>query len=226
MKRTRLDGRDLAGRPELADWRVLGDTLCARFAAASFTGAADFVAAVARLADDADHHPDLDLRFPGLVEIVLTTHDRNGLTEFDADLAVRISALAASSGIRAEPSGPQAPSAVVTAGDPAVVAAFWAAVLGYRARPADDDGAVLVVDPRRFHPPLRIVPAVNATTGQAATGRLHVAVALAADVVAARIEAAIAAGGRTCCTVGPHGPWELADPEDNRAVLSVTVGAG
>ena len=125
MRRTRLDGRDLAGRPELADWRVLGDTLCARFAAAAFADAAAFVAEVARLADAADHHPDLDLRFPGLVEIVLTTHDRSGLTEFDADLAVRISAIASSSGLRAEPAAPQAPFVVIAAEDPPAVAAFW-----------------------------------------------------------------------------------------------------
>jgi len=221
MKRTRLDGRDLAGRAELADWRVLGDTLCARFAAASFAGAAGFVAEVARLADDADHHPDVDLRFPGLVEIVLTTHDRNGLTEFDADLAVRISALAASSGLRAEPSGPQAPSVVLHACDPTVVAAFWAAVLGYRARAADGDGSVRVVDPRRFHPPLRIEPA----SGPAAAP-VRIDVALAAEVVTARIDAAVTAGGHVLSNAGPHGPWELADPEGNRAVLSVTVSAG
>jgi 4a-hydroxytetrahydrobiopterin dehydratase len=222
MKRTRLDGATLAGRAELADWRVLGDGLCARFSATTFTAAAEFAAGVARLADDADHHPDVDLRFPGLVEIVLTTHDRHGLTEFDADLAGRISALARASAVEADPAAPQSPTVVVATTDPAAAARFWAAVLGHRVRPAAPDGSVTVVDPRRFHPPLRFEPTADRT----ATARFRLDVAVAADVLTSRLHAAAEAGGHVRADGGPGRPWELADPDGNLVRLHATTAAG
>lgn len=230
-RRRRLEDAELAGlagpagRPELTDWRVLDDTLCARFAAASFGAAAAFAAEVARLADEADHHPDIDLRFPGLVQIVLTTHDRDGVTEVDADLARRITDLAAQAAIPAQPSGPQAPEVVAFALEPAALAPFWCAVLAYRARPVSPGGAVRLVDPRRFHPPLRLEPAPAGSM----IGGLHLDVAVAAETVAARIDAAVAAGGRLLPgdpTPDGAAVWDLDDPDGNRVRLRAIGASG
>ena len=45
------------------------------------------------LAEAADHHPDLDVRWRK-VRVALTTHDSGGLTANDVDLARQIEAVA------------------------------------------------------------------------------------------------------------------------------------
>jgi 4a-hydroxytetrahydrobiopterin dehydratase len=57
-----------------------------------FPAAIRFVNAVARLAEKARHHPDIDIRW-NKVTLVLTTHDAGGLTEKDFELAVRFDRL-------------------------------------------------------------------------------------------------------------------------------------
>ena len=58
----------------------------------SFPAALDFVVAVGGLAEEADHHPDIDIRWR-TVRLVLVTHDAAGLTELDFALARAIDAL-------------------------------------------------------------------------------------------------------------------------------------
>lgn len=52
-----------------------------------------FVTRVAVLAEQANHHPDVLLTWPG-VTMMLTTHDAGGLTEKDFALAAKIEAVA------------------------------------------------------------------------------------------------------------------------------------
>ena len=52
----------------------------------------DFVDGVAEIAEDANHHPDIDIRWCA-VTVRLTTHDQNGLTDADFELAKRIDTL-------------------------------------------------------------------------------------------------------------------------------------
>ncbi len=58
-----------------------------------FPAAMKFVNAVARAAEKAGHHPDIDIRW-NRVTLVLTTHDAGGLTDRDLALAARIDRLA------------------------------------------------------------------------------------------------------------------------------------
>ncbi len=58
----------------------------------SFPDAVDFVNEVARLAEQADHHPDIELRYR-TVKLSLTTHSAGGLTDADFTLARRIDEL-------------------------------------------------------------------------------------------------------------------------------------
>ena len=48
-----------------------------------------FVNRVASLADDLDHHPDIDIRYTTIC-LSLTTHSADGLTEKDLKLAEMI----------------------------------------------------------------------------------------------------------------------------------------
>ena len=74
-------------------WRVLLQTLRATFSAPDFSTAAAFVARVAEVADAANHHPDVVLRW-GQVTVTTTSHDAGGVTERDLRLAEVINALA------------------------------------------------------------------------------------------------------------------------------------
>lgn len=88
-----LSGRevDLALR-ELRGWNRQEGGLKRRFRRENFADAIRFVNAVARLADEMEHHPDIDIRFRN-VTVFLTTHDVGGVTRLDLDLAGRISEL-------------------------------------------------------------------------------------------------------------------------------------
>ncbi len=58
-----------------------------------FPAAIDFVNRVAAAAEEAGHHPDIDIRW-NKVTLSLTTHDAGGLTPKDFDLARRCNELA------------------------------------------------------------------------------------------------------------------------------------
>jgi 4a-hydroxytetrahydrobiopterin dehydratase len=57
-----------------------------------FLGALAWVNAVGELAEEADHHPDIDIRW-NTVTLRLTTHSEGGLTQKDLDLATAIDGL-------------------------------------------------------------------------------------------------------------------------------------
>jgi 4a-hydroxytetrahydrobiopterin dehydratase len=54
-----------------------------------FADALDFVNRVGEIAERADHHPDIDIRW-NTVTLRLSTHSAGGLTEKDLDLARQI----------------------------------------------------------------------------------------------------------------------------------------
>ncbi len=58
----------------------------------SFREAVDAIVAIADVAEDIDHHPDIDLRWRTL-HLAVVTHSAGGVTALDLDLARRIDAL-------------------------------------------------------------------------------------------------------------------------------------
>jgi 4a-hydroxytetrahydrobiopterin dehydratase len=79
----------LAGVPE---WQRDGDTIRREIRFPTFAEAIGFVDRVAVVAETADHHPDIDIRWRRVM-LVLTTKASRGLTWRDFDLARRIDAL-------------------------------------------------------------------------------------------------------------------------------------
>ena len=75
---------------ELPDWTQDGDQIAADFTFTDFGAAMVFVNRVAEMAEENDHHPDIDIRW-NKVHLVLTSHDARGLTQRDVELAHRIS---------------------------------------------------------------------------------------------------------------------------------------
>jgi 4a-hydroxytetrahydrobiopterin dehydratase len=54
-----------------------------------FTEAIDCVNDIAEIAEEAQHHPDFDIRY-SKVTLYLTTHDSGGLTTADIEMAQRV----------------------------------------------------------------------------------------------------------------------------------------
>jgi 4a-hydroxytetrahydrobiopterin dehydratase len=78
---------------DLPGWERQGQQLRRTFDRASFNGAIAFVGTLSELAERADHHPDIDIRY-AKVTVMLTTHDAGGLTKADVTLARQIQAAA------------------------------------------------------------------------------------------------------------------------------------
>ncbi len=79
---------------DLPGWRLDANALRQDFAFSDFASAMIFVNKVAEAAEEADHHPDIDIRYNKVV-MRLTSHDVGGITGRDIKLAGRISELAA-----------------------------------------------------------------------------------------------------------------------------------
>ena len=84
-----------AALPSVPKWRRKESVISRTFEFADFVVAMKFVNAVARSAEKACHHPDIDVRW-NKVTLALTTHDAGGLTEKDFVLAAKCDKLAGS----------------------------------------------------------------------------------------------------------------------------------
>jgi 4a-hydroxytetrahydrobiopterin dehydratase len=67
-------------------WNRKCNALVKEYRLASFRDSIVFVNRIAGLADAADHHPDIDVRF-NRVLIALSTHDAGGITAVDLKMA-------------------------------------------------------------------------------------------------------------------------------------------
>lgn len=74
---------------QLPDWKLEGGQLVRTFDFKDFVAAMTFVNGVAELAEQANHHPDIDIRY-NRVKLALVSHDAGGITDRDANLARRI----------------------------------------------------------------------------------------------------------------------------------------
>jgi 4a-hydroxytetrahydrobiopterin dehydratase len=77
----------------MIDWLEQDDALVREFELASFPAAIEFVDRLAELAESANHHPDIDIRYRR-VTVRWTTHSEGGITEKDREMAERTSTLA------------------------------------------------------------------------------------------------------------------------------------
>ena len=89
-----LSDADLtAGLAALPGWERDGDEIVKSYQCPSFPDAIAFVTRVGFLAEKANHHPDIDIRWRN-VKMALTNHDAGGLTQMDLDLAAAIEQVA------------------------------------------------------------------------------------------------------------------------------------
>lgn len=73
-------------------WEEKDNVISKEFKFDDFKSALDFVNRVGRLAEEANHHPDIELGW-GRVKIMLTTHSEGKVTQKDIDLSQEIDRL-------------------------------------------------------------------------------------------------------------------------------------
>lgn len=205
----------------VGDWRVIGDGACTFIRTGSFADAARLVQAMSEVPGVDEHRPDVDLRQDGVtVRLITVTEDYYGMSMRDVELARRISAVARDLGLSGDPSAVQ--SMLVVPGAPSIaeVMPFWRTVLGYepRADTPDED----LVDPRGRGPSFWFEPMDEPRPDGG--GAIHVAVWVPPEQAAARVAAALAAGGRMVRDGFAPAWWTLADAAGNEADIATTMG--
>jgi 4a-hydroxytetrahydrobiopterin dehydratase len=81
-----------AALADLPQWSGDGDAIRRSAELPSFRAAVDAIVRIADVAEEMDHHPDVDLRWRTL-HLTLSTHSAGGVTDLDVELARRIDAL-------------------------------------------------------------------------------------------------------------------------------------
>lgn len=216
-----LTDAEVTARVDSRHWRVLLRRLHAEFATGTFAQGLAFVERVAAAAEEADHHPDVELRY-GTVNVALVSHDVGGLTERDVALAARLSAIADELGVPGTPGRPQELEVAIDALDIPAVLPFWRAVLGYEDEPPPAaDASPALRDPAGRGPAVWFQQ-MDAPRPQ--RNRLHLDVTVPHDVAETRVRAAVEAGGRLVSDAAAPAFWVLADPEGNEACVCTWQG--
>lgn len=203
----------------LDDWRHVAGRLEANFTFGSFTAAGAFVARVAAIADEQQHHPDVGLAYPGTVHVMTSTHEVDDVSGRDVALATALSDAATELGaISRDPLASTTTEIAIDALDIDAVRPFWAAVLAYRDKPARVEGDTIraIVDPRGVGPSVWFQQMEEPRPQR---NRIHLDVLVPHDAADDRVAAAIAAGGRLVSDARARAFWVLADPEGNEACV-------
>lgn len=215
---TVVTATEFGDRRDLPDWRYLLASIEATFRTGSFGAGAQLITAIAAAADAAEHHPDLELRYPGTVHVALTTHGEGGLvTDLDLHLARTISAIATDLGATSAPTAARTLEIALDVTDAETVRPFWEAVLGLVGRADPVTGIVTeLVDPSRHLPTLWFQ---QMDQPRPQRNRFHLDVTVAPEEAEPRVAAALAAGGTL--VTDRHAPsfWVLADAEGNEVCV-------
>ncbi len=91
----RLSEQELqASLPSIDGWQGGTAEIKRTYQFKDFLAAMTFVNRAAELAESANHHPDIDIRY-NKVTLALTTHDEGGVTQKDVELARKLNQAAA-----------------------------------------------------------------------------------------------------------------------------------
>ncbi|NLJ53181.1 MAG: pterin-4-alpha-carbinolamine dehydratase [Intrasporangiaceae bacterium] len=196
-------------------WRYLLGRLMLSVTFPDFASALGFVDAVGAVAEEHDHHPDIDLRW-GRVVLAVASHDVGGITSRDLRFASAVDDLVSQHAGEVEhPTLTEVEIAIDTM-DTARIRPFWAAVLGF-----EEDGDDALADP---HSRLPGVWFQQLDEPRPVRNRIHIDVTVAHDEAQARIQAALDAGGTLVSDEAAPRFWILADADGNEACVCTWQG--
>jgi 4a-hydroxytetrahydrobiopterin dehydratase len=204
---------------DLPDWRRLFDTLRARYRTGDFATGLQLVTRIGELAEAANHHPDVDLRYP-TVAVVLWSHDAGGVTSRDVELARQISQMAADLGVEADPSSLSVVEIALDTADHQEIKPFWRAVLGLTDDPTLDTQLFDLVGA------LPTLWFQHTDPHQEPRQRFHLDIRVPPEVAESRIAAALEVGGTLVTDENAPRFWVLADPQGNKACVTTGRGRG
>lgn len=75
------------------NWIIENDQLTRTFTLKNFVDAVDFVNRIVPIAEEADHHPDVEIFSYKKVKVKLISHDVGEITDKDVSMAEKISKL-------------------------------------------------------------------------------------------------------------------------------------
>lgn len=202
----------------LADWRKLSQPLHTRYQIPDLAEAADFVVAVAEVAETDSEHLDMKLTH-GVVDLSLCTReDGLWITQKDIDLARKISAIAQQSGLVADPAAVTQLEIGLDTAHEGKIGSFWSVLLTGSPENKVSDS---IFDPSHRLPAIWFQGTDDHDTPRQ---RWHFDLWLAPEVADERIAAAVSAGGSVVDTSGAPSYTVLADPDGNRVCVCTAVG--
>jgi 4a-hydroxytetrahydrobiopterin dehydratase len=199
-----------------AGWSKVLNRLIARYETGDFNTGAALVGKIAEAADEMNHHPDVDLRYPHLT-VSLMSHDVDAITPRDIRLATTISRLAADAGVSPAEHAPDVLELALDTPDFERDKPFWAAILGYQ--PAEHPRDLVDPADRTVNVWFQTAETEDGDSLPADRQRWHLDISVPREVAEERIQAAIDAGGRLVSDERAPAFWVLADPEGNQACI-------
>jgi 4a-hydroxytetrahydrobiopterin dehydratase len=194
------------------DWRITSEGALAFYRTESLAMSANFVAALTDVAGLGEHQFGIDIRQEGVtVRVVTLRDDYMGMTKTDLDLARAVQVVAHGMGLQPDTTVIQSLLIVPGAPNRAEVMPFWRAVMGYVPRPDSPDEDL--IDPHDRGVPFWFEEMEEARPGN--LGAIHLAVWLPYEQAQARVDAALAAGGRMVRDDFAPAWWTLADAYGN-----------
>ena len=109
-------------------WRLLLGRLHLTVDCGGFDEALEFIERVAEIANDQNHHPDIDLRY-NRVHLAVVSHDAGGLTDRDVRLAEAICVIVDELDLKPERASLTEVEIAIDTLDAGAIRPFWAAVL-------------------------------------------------------------------------------------------------
>jgi 4a-hydroxytetrahydrobiopterin dehydratase len=209
MSTDTLTGQQIADA-SLTGWVNLLGGLQTRIRTGDFATGLQVVNAIGAAAEEINHHPDVDLRYPH-VDVRLSSHDAGGITQRDVQLARTITEIAAAAGTELDGLATSRLELALDTPDAGRVLPFWAAVMAME--PASN--GVDVADPADALPLIWFQESGSEEPRQ----RWHPDVWVDPSQVQPRIDAALAAGGTLVSDEEAPSFWVLADREGNRMCL-------
>lgn len=206
-------------------WRLVLGVLVTHVRVGSLTDAARVAtAAVDAAGAEGPGHLTAEL-FADRVVLRLQDVAVGDVTATDVALARRITDALGGIGsatVAGDAVAPQTLEIAIDASDIARVRPFWQAVTGYVDEPHPAD-----LPPNALSDPLRRSPTIwfqQMDPPRGGRNRIHLDVDVPPERVAARMAAALAAGGRLVSDAAAPSFWVLADPEGNEACLCTWQG--
>jgi 4a-hydroxytetrahydrobiopterin dehydratase len=205
-----------------AGWRLILEAIYAEVLAPSLVEAAEAASlSVSAVGADGQGHLTVDIRADRTV-LRLQSADVGAVTGRDVRLAHEVSGALAARGWRPTPGGGsvQALEIAIDALDIPLVRPFWKAVTEYADEPGSELNAALL-DPSGRGPAIWFQ---QMDVPRPQRNRIHIDVDVPHEAASARIDAAIAAGGRLLSDDAAPAFWVLADPEGNEACICTWQG--